>query len=273
RIAADVRQRPPARVAEAAARIAELTGLQRGPPPVRQCFKSLGMKPRQVGQMPAQADVTAPEACKTERLDPRLAAAKAGQRVVFFLDAAHGVFAPLLGLVGCCARLCVTAPRGRQRLHVLAAWHATPRDILPVTHLTDIPSETVCELLRGLAGAQPGGLITVGLDHARSQRCALVPRLAQRLGIAWLGFPAYSPNLKLIERFWKLVKKQCLDSQYYPDHRCFQHAIIACMAQAPDQHQEELARLLTLKCQTFKAVRVIGEASNVCLFPVAKKAQ
>jgi transposase len=35
-IEADLRQRPPARVAEAAARIADLTGLQRGPTQVRQ---------------------------------------------------------------------------------------------------------------------------------------------------------------------------------------------------------------------------------------------
>jgi len=27
--------------------------------------------------------------------------------------------------------------------------------------------------------------------------------------------PAYSPNLNLIERLWKFVKKQCLYSKYY----------------------------------------------------------
>jgi transposase len=272
-IEADLRQRPPASVAEAAARIADLTGLQRGPTQVRQFLKSLGMKPRKVGQIPAKADVTAQEAFKTEQLEPRLAEAKAGQRVVFFMDAAHFVFAPFLGLVWCFERLFVKAPSGRQRLNVLAALHATTRDIFTVTNLTYITSETVCELLRVLAGAHPGVLITVVLDNARYQRCALVQSLAQRLGIELLFLPAYSPNLNLIERFWKFVKKQCLYSKYYPDHGCFQQAIIECIAQAPDKHKEELESLLTLKFQTFKAVRVIGEASNVCLFPVAKKAQ
>ena len=70
-IAADCRQRPPASVAEAAVRIAALTGLARGPTQVRQCLKAVGMKPRQVGQMPAKADVTAQEACKTGQLAPR----------------------------------------------------------------------------------------------------------------------------------------------------------------------------------------------------------
>jgi transposase len=30
-----------------------------------------------------------------------------------------------------------------------------------------------------------------------------------------LYLPAYSPNLNLIERLWKFVKKQCLYSKYY----------------------------------------------------------
>jgi transposase len=273
RIEADFRQRPPASVAEASARIAELTGLQRGPTQVRQFLKSLGMKPRKVGQIPAKADVTKQEDFKTERLEPRLAEAKSGQRVVFFMDAAHFVFAPFLGLVWCFERLFVKAPSGRQRLNVLAALNATTREIFSVKNLTYITSETVCELLRLLAGAHPGVLITVVLDNARYQRCALVQNLAASLGIELLFLPAYSPNLNLIERLWKFVKKTCLYSKYYADHHAFQQAIIACIAQAPTKYREELESLLTLKFQTFKDVPVIGEESNVCLFPIVKTAQ
>jgi transposase len=272
-IEADLRQHPPASVAEAAARIADLTGLQRGPTQVRRFLKSLGMQPRKVGQIPAKADVTAQEDFKIKRLEPRLAEAQAGQRVVFFMDAAHFVFAPFLGLVWCFERLFVKAPSGRQRLNVLAALNATTRDLFTVRNLTYITSETVCELLVLLAGAHPGVPLTIVLDNARYQRCALVQSLAQRLGIELLFLPAYSPNLNLIERFWKFVKKQCLYSKYYADHLSFQHAIIACIEQAPVKHQEELARLLTLRFQSFKAVRVIGEESKVSLFPVARPTQ
>lgn len=70
-IEADFRQRPPASVAEAAQRIAQLTGLKRGLTQVRQFLKSLGMKPRKVGHIPAKADVAAQETFKTEELEPR----------------------------------------------------------------------------------------------------------------------------------------------------------------------------------------------------------
>jgi transposase len=63
-IEAEFRQRPPATVAEAAARIEALTGIARKPTQVRQLLKALGMQPRKVGMLPAKADVDAQEAFK-----------------------------------------------------------------------------------------------------------------------------------------------------------------------------------------------------------------
>ncbi len=269
---ADLRQRPPAGVAEAAERIEQLTGLKRGPTQVRQVLKTLGMNPRKVGQIPAKADVKAQEPFKTEHLEPRLAEAQAGQRLVFFVDAAHFVFAPFLGGVWCFERLFVKAPSGRQRVKVLAALNATTRELFTVHNLTYLTSVTVCELLRLIAGAQPGVPLTLVLDNARYQRCKLVPPLAQSLGIELLFLPPYSPNLNLIERFWKFVKKKWLYSKYYADHHAFPQAILECLAQAPSQDRAELANLLTLKFQTYEEVPVIGAESKVCLLPVVKKA-
>jgi transposase len=63
-IEAEFREHPPATVAEAAVRIAALTGVARRPTPVRQFLTARGMKPRKVGMVPAKADVEAQEACK-----------------------------------------------------------------------------------------------------------------------------------------------------------------------------------------------------------------
>jgi transposase len=68
------------------------------------------------------------------------------------------------------------------------------------------------------------------LDNARYQRCALVHSVANSLGIELLYLPPYSPNLNLIERLWKFVKKHCLYSKYYADFTAFTHAIEDCLA-------------------------------------------
>ncbi len=134
--------------------------------------------------------------------------------MVFFLDAAHCVFAPFLGIVWCFQRLFVKAPSGRQRLNVLAALNAITHEVVTVQNLTDITAATVCELWRLLAGSHQGIPITIILDNARYQRCALVQAMAQALGIEVLYLPTSSPNLNLMERFWKFVKTQCLYSKY-----------------------------------------------------------
>jgi transposase len=63
-------QHPPATVAEAAAKIAELTGIVRQPTQVRQYLRALGMKPMKVGMLPAKADVEAQEAFKKKAWSP-----------------------------------------------------------------------------------------------------------------------------------------------------------------------------------------------------------
>src|SRR5215831_2725409 len=150
------------------------------------------MRPRKLGQMPAKADPEAQEACKAEKRAPRLTEAQAGQRIVCFMDAAHCVYAPLLALVWCFTRVLVKAPSGRQRLHVLAALHATTKEIVTVQNLTYVTAETVCALRRLLAGAYPAVPITIVLDNARYQKCALVQELARSLGMELLYLPAYS---------------------------------------------------------------------------------
>jgi transposase len=183
------------------------------------------------------------------------------------------VFAPFLGVLWCVQRLFVKAPSGRQRLNVLAALQATSHELFTVTNLTYITATTVCELLQLLAGAYPGLPITIVLDNARYQRCRLVQTLAETLGIELLYLPPYSPNLNLIERLWKFVKKQCLYSKYYPDSAAFQHAIRECLAQVPTTHKAALDTLLTLRFQTFKAVPVVGETPETGLAPVVKRSE
>jgi transposase len=95
------REHPPASTKQAMAVIETLTGVRRSPERVRLFLKRMGMKCRKVGMIPAKADVAAQAAFKTAELEPRLAEAQAGQRAVFFVDAAHFVLAPFLGMLWC----------------------------------------------------------------------------------------------------------------------------------------------------------------------------
>ena len=202
--------------------------------------------------IPAKADPDEQAAYVKETLDPRLAEAQAGKRAVFFVDAAHFVLAPFLGLLWSLRRIFLKAPAGRQRFNVLGALNAMTHELITVTNDTYITAESLCALLRKLAALNLKVPLTVFLDNARYQKCALVQAVAASLNIELCYLPAYSPNLNLIERVWKFVKKQTLYSKYYPDFASFKAAIETCLQVMPTTHRAALDSLLTLHFQTFE---------------------
>jgi transposase len=252
------RVHPPATIKEAMAKIEELTGVRRSEERVRVFLKGLGMSCRKVGMIPAKADVQTQQSFKENELEPRLEEAKAGQRAVFFVDAAHFVLAPFLGLLWCFARVFVRAPAGRQRFNVLGALNAITHELVMVTNDTYINAHSLCQLLRELAAVRLEVPITLVLDNARYQKCQLVWALAEALNIELLYLPAYSPNLNLIERLWKFVKKKCLYSTYYANFKDFKHAISECLAQTHTTYKEELDSLLSPRFQTFEESQVMA---------------
>jgi len=249
---ASFRERPPASINEALTRMEQLTGIRRQPTQVRKFLKSLGLKRLKVGMVPAKADTEEQQRFLQEKLEPRLTEARQGKRAVFFVDAAHFVLQPFLGYLWCFVRLFIRAPAGRKRFNVLAALHALSHQVVTVTNDSYINAVSVCDLLRQLAAQNLGIPLTLVLDNARYQKCALVQELAKALQIELLYLPSYSPNLNLIERLWKFVKKECLYSKYYEDFASFQQAIQTCLSQTQTKHQAALTSLLTLRFQTFE---------------------
>ena len=190
-------------------------------------------------------------------LKPRLEAAQAGRGHVFFVDAAHFVFGTFLCCLWSFARIFVRAASGRQRFNVLGAWDAVARRLIAVTNTTVVNTETMCELLRKIAAEGLAGPITLVLDNARYQHNAAVKALAAELGITLLFLPSYSPNLNLIERLWKFIKRRSLYGRYHPTFADFRAAIEETLDGLPTTHAEQLETLMTLNFQLFDDVSLM----------------
>lgn len=202
--------------------------------------------------LPAKADPEQQKEFLAQEIEPRLEEAKAGKRVVLFVDAAHFVLAPFLGFLWSVVRVFIQAPSGRQRFNVLGALNAITHEIVTITNDTYITAESVCALLEKIANLYGGLPISIFLDNARYQRCALVLEKAKSLNIELCFLPSYSPNLNLIERLWKFVKKKCLYSKYYEKFPAFKAAISKCLDETMTTHKAELDSLLSLRFQLFQ---------------------
>lgn len=252
-------------IAQACKEIEDLTGILLKSTQMRTYLKKLDIKWRKVGSIPAKVDIEAQQKFHDEELQPRLEEAKAGKRTVYFVDAAHFVMGAFLGFLWCVSRVFIRTPSGRQRFNVLGAVNAITKKLEMVTNDSYITSIQVCELLRKIA-ASASLPITLVLDNARYQRCRMVIELAQQLGIELLFLPPYSPNLNLIERLWKLTKKECLNSKYYSNFSLFRGAISTFLSTMEKTHKKQLDSLLTLQFQLFTE----EEIQKSCEYPCAK---
>jgi transposase len=257
-------QHPPHTVGQAQQVLEQRTGIRRGLTQVRHFLKRLGLSPRKACAIPVPPKSTPAEHARKQaeflqdQLGPRLAEARAGRRQVRFVDAAHFVFATFLGYLWCKLRWCVRAASGRKRFNVLGAVDAVSHNLVPVTNHSDSNAESVCAMLRAVVAAGTGLPITLVLDNARYQKCALVTNLAAQLGVELLYLPSYSPNLNLIERLWTFVKKECLRSIHYPNYEAFTTAITRCLNDLPTKHKIDRASLLTHNFQTFENVSILA---------------
>lgn len=127
---------------------------------------------------------------------------------------------------------------------MLGAYSPDDQSLISLEGTGSCDAEVVCELLRKLRAANGDKHLLVVLDNARYQRASRVQVLAAQLQIELLFLPPYSPNLNLIERFWKFLRKHVLRNKYYPTFAQFQGAIQQLLTHL-DDYTDELRTLMT----------------------------
>ena len=85
----------------------------------------------------------------------------------------------------------------------------------------------------------------------------MVIEKAKSLKVELCFLPSYSPNLNLIERVWKFVKKKCLYSKYYEKFPAFKAAIAKCLDETMTTHKAEIDSLLTSRFQLFQKAQFV----------------
>ncbi|WP_299466649.1 IS630 family transposase, partial [uncultured Microscilla sp.] len=233
------------------AKVEELTGIKKSPSRVRVWMHKVGMKYQKTAQIPSKACPEAQAIWKTNVFEPLREKAKSGEITLLFGDAMHCVMGVFLSFLWSFKRLFIKSSPGRKRLNVVGAVNAISKKVSFMTNITQVNAETMISFLDQLRqeyGEKPIYLI---LDNARYQHCRLVKEFAQALDIHLVFLPPYSPNLNIIERLWKWVKKKCLYAKYYENFDDFRKAIETSLEQANELYQTELESLLSLKFQSF----------------------
>jgi transposase len=167
----------------------------------------------------------------------------------YFVDACHPVWG--LELLYCCwllvgQRHYVGVGSGRKRLNILGAYCPDDHDYVDV-RLTkeNVTGEQFVKLLEAVLAKHPDTeKFILYLDNARYYSKPVVKEgLACHRQFHLVFLPAYSPNLNLIERLWKFLRKKALN-RWHETFEAMQDAVAEVLDHL-DRYRPELDSLMT----------------------------
>jgi transposase len=206
----------------------------------------LGYCYKQTTAVPCEADAGVQQAFLEQTLLPLLAQAEAGQAAVYFADAAHPTHNTRATRVWTRSgppRLLATVS-GRDRVNLNAALNA----VVPTQVLFDetetVDAQSTQRLYEKLLAAHPKGAVYVICDNAPYYKKKALQQWLADKRLVQVFLPTYSPNLNLIERFWKFLRQKVINTHFYRTKTAFKDAILAFLNRL-DEYGQELASLLT----------------------------
>jgi transposase len=172
----------------------------------------------------------------------------------YFLDGVH----PLYGLevVFYCwllagQRFEVGVGGGRKRLNILGAYCPDDQEYLDRRYTDkNLTAQSVIELFELMMARHPETKqFRIYLDNVRYQHAKVlkewIAHTKQERGVLFdlKHLPAYSPNLNLIERLWKFLRKEALQ-KWHPSFEDMQQAVADVLDNLP-RYREQLHSLMT----------------------------
>ena len=156
----------------------------------------------------------------------QLRAAKGENDPIYFADATHPQHnsIPTYGWIKTGREKELKANCGRQRLNINGAINMETLE--SVTGFYDtINAQAAIDLFAKIEAKHPDAeVIYIIIDNARYYRSCLLKEHVEGTKIKLIFLPPYSPNLNLIERYWKFFKKKVLNNRYYETFAEFKRA-------------------------------------------------
>ena len=115
---------------------------------------------------------------------------------------------------------------GRNRININGAYNPINQDVIIVEDTT-VNAQSTIKLFNKIQAKYPEkDVIHVYSDNARYYKCILLNEYLKDSRIHFMHIPPYSPNVNLIERLWKFLRKKVINIKYYPKFLDFKNAIL-----------------------------------------------
>lgn len=216
---------------------------------VRALLKRLGFSYKKTKLIPGKADAAAQrEFVKSFK---KLESDLKEDEVIYFGDGVHPQHntQPAYAWIAKGEEKQIKSNTGRTRINLHGAVNAHDvKDIIVKEHITLDATETI-KFFKKIEQANPDkSKIYMIIDNARYYRNKRVTEYLKQSKIEIIFLPPYSPNLNLIERLWKFMKKTVINNKYYEKPTEFREKLLDFFKNI-DVYEKELKSLLTLNFQ------------------------
>jgi len=208
----------------------------------------LGFTYKLTTPVPCQADAQA-QADFLDELAVLEAHVERGEAVLYYADAAHPTHNTRCTRAWCAVgqeRPLLTVS-GRERVNLNAALNAYDPTQVLVDETSCVNAQSTKRLYEHLLAAHPDKTrIYVVCDNARYYKNKDLRTWLADKPICQVFLPPYSPNLNLIERFWKYLRQKISNPTFYRTKGQFRTAVLDFFTRLPEFGQD-LVSLLTRK--------------------------
>jgi transposase len=230
---------------------------------MRDLLHRLGFVYKKTKAVPSRADDEAQVEFLEEVLPDLLQQVEDGQAVVYYSDGCHPTHNTKTGRgwIRKGQDFEIDCNSGRKRVNINAAVNALKPEHLVYDIADSINAQSTQRLCRQLLRKHPGKTIYMICDNARYNRNKMLQQWAAGQRIEFIFLPAYSPNLNVIERLWRLMRKEIIDSIYYDCYAKFRQGIIDFLDDTK-AYKSELRSLLTLNFRTVDGTSVYAQTTS-----------
>lgn len=220
---------------------------------VTRILGQLGYSYKKPKQRPSKADTEAQKEC-IEKMEQQMSQSTDNKSVVLFTDAVHPMHntKPDYGWIKKGQDKWLLSNGGRKRCNIIGLVNSEKAEQVTIVKGKRINSAIVIELFKAASKRYPHKqTIHIWSDQARYYKSKLVKKwLSNQKKIQLHYLPAYSPNLNLIERLWKFMRKKVINNVYYKTFEEFMENIDHFFENIKS-YKAELRSLITPKFQLF----------------------
>lgn len=218
---------------------------------MRDLLHRLGFVYKQTKAVPSRADDEAQQEFLDETLPALIDQVNQGEAEVYFSDGCHPTHNTKTGR-GWIKRgqdFDIDCNSGRKRVNINAAVRLGKPEHLVYDIAETINAQSTKRLAQKLLKKHPKKTIYLICDNARYNRNKTLQEWAKNQRIEFVFLPSYSPNLNLIERLWRLLRKEVINSIYHPEYSDFRNSIVHFLDHIKN-YKKQIRSLLTPNFRT-----------------------